>query len=197
MFIGSVVTLAGWEWSRLAGLKSFRLQLSYAFFVSIILFFLWCLPQVAPVIMLIGLLWWCMALFLVCRYPSSFVLFKNTINKLWIGLLILIPAWQGLIFLKLSDSPNSLILAVLSLVWIADIGAYFTGKSFGKTKLAPAISPGKSREGVLGGLLLCFLTELAVGIWYEWSLKKLIIATVIVVVVVMASILGDLVESMF
>ncbi|PAM32248.1 phosphatidate cytidylyltransferase, partial [Acinetobacter baumannii] len=68
--------------------------------------------------------------------------------KLVIGLLILLPAWQGLVEIKRYPIGNELILAVMVLVWGADIGAYFSGRAFGKRKLAPAVSPGKSWEGV-------------------------------------------------
>ncbi|KEZ72863.1 phosphatidate cytidylyltransferase, partial [Pseudomonas syringae pv. syringae FF5] len=72
--------------------------------------------------------------------------------KLVIGLLILLPAWQGLVLIKQWPLGNWLILSVMVLVWAADIGAYFSGKAFGKRKLAPKVSPGKSWEGVYGGV---------------------------------------------
>ena len=68
------------------------------------------------------------------------------------GLLILLPAWQGLVLLKQWPLANGLIIAVMVLVWGADIGAYFSGKAFGKRKLAPRVSPGRAGEGVYGGL---------------------------------------------
>jgi len=100
------------------------------------------------------------------------------------------------------------LLSVMALVWIADIGAYFAGKAFGKRKLAPTISPGKSWEGAIGGaiavLLIAALSIAAAGsaAWlqdtfayrlqarYGWAL-----ALPALLLMVAASVIGDLFES--
>jgi phosphatidate cytidylyltransferase len=83
------------------------------------------------------------------------------------------------------------------LVWGADIGAYFSGRAFGKRKLAPQVSPGKSWEGVYGGLLLCLLLTLALGIYQQWAVAQLLAGLFGTLVVVLISVVGDLNESMF
>jgi phosphatidate cytidylyltransferase len=90
-----------------------------------------------------------------------------------------------------------LILAVMVLVWGADIGAYFSGRRFGKRKLAPQVSPGKSWEGVFGGLLTTLLICVGVGIYREWSFFSMLLGMFGTVAVVMISVVGDLTESMF
>jgi phosphatidate cytidylyltransferase len=117
--------------------------------------------------------------------------------RLVIGLLILLPAWQGLMLFKQWPEANGLILAVMVLVWVADIGAYFSGRRFGKNKLAPQVSPGKSWEGVFGGLAASLLVTLAVGLTRDWSGSALLIAIAGAAVVVLISVVGDLTESMF
>jgi phosphatidate cytidylyltransferase len=92
---------------------------------------------------------------------------------------------------------NGLILAVMVLVWVADIGAYFSGRRFGKNKLAPQVSPGKSWEGVYGGLAASLLVTLVVGLSRDWSGSALLIALAGAAVVVLISVVGDLTESMF
>jgi phosphatidate cytidylyltransferase len=92
---------------------------------------------------------------------------------------------------------NWLILAVMVLVWGADIGAYFSGRRFGKRKLAPRVSPGKSWEGVFGGLLATLLICLLVGLYRGWSTLDLFLALAGTAVVVLVSVVGDLTESMF
>ena len=114
-----------------------------------------------------------------------------------IGLLILLPAWQGLILLKQWPQANALIIAVMVLVWGADIGAYFSGKTFGKRKLAPKVSPGKSWEGLYGGLAASLLITLLVGLQQGWSAGGLLLALAGAAVVVLISVVGDLTESMF
>jgi phosphatidate cytidylyltransferase len=101
------------------------------------------------------------------------------------------------------------LISAMALVWIADIGAYFSGKAFGKRKLAPSISPGKSWEGAIGGaiavVLLSALTVLlapSVG-WLQDTFVVYLQAkrgwglTVVILVVICAfSVIGDLFESM-
>ena len=113
------------------------------------------------------------------------------------GLAILLPSWQALILLKQWELGNWLILAVMILVWAADIGAYFSGKTFGKRKLAPQVSPGKSWEGLIGGLLTSLVITLVVGVYRGWSARELILALLGAALVVAISVIGDLTESMF
>lgn len=107
-----------------------------------------------------------------------------------IGLVVLLPTWLALVGMR-GISPW-LLLLVMATVWIADIAAYFAGRRFGKHKLAPQISPGKTWEGVLGawfavslyGVILCFSLSLT-----YWLIVGLLGITVL-------SIMGDLLESL-
>lgn len=85
----------------------------------------------------------------------------------------------------------------MALVWVADIGAYFSGKRFGKRKLAPHVSPGKSWEGLIGGLLLSLLLTVVVGLYRDWSFGEFLLALPAAALVVLISVVGDLTESMF
>ena len=88
-------------------------------------------------------------------------------------------------------------MAVMVLVWGADIGAYFSGRKFGKRKLAPKVSPGKSWEGVFGGLLLSLVITAAVGFMRGWSISEMFAALFGAAMIVLISVVGDLTESMF
>lgn len=197
LFIGAVVTLGAWEWARLAGFEAQPLRVAYAAAVAVLLGLLYMVPAVAPVLLVVAVLWWSAATFLVMTYPDSSRYWGGVPGRLLIGLLILLPAWQGLILLKQWPQANALIIAVMVLVWGADIGAYFSGKTFGKRKLAPKVSPGKSWEGLYGGLAASLLITLVVGLQQGWSAGGLLLALGGAAVVVLISVVGDLTESMF
>ena len=197
LFIGAVVTLGAWEWARLAGLEAQPQRVFYALVVAGLLYGAYLFPSVAPWLLGAAFLWWLLATLLVLSYPVSSRYWGGLPGKLLIGLLILLPAWQGLVQLKQWPQGNALIIAVMVLVWGADIGAYFTGKAFGRRKLAPQVSPGKSWEGFYGGLGTSLLLTLAVGLQQGWQYGALFLALAGAALVVAASVIGDLTESMF
>jgi phosphatidate cytidylyltransferase len=178
LFIGLIVTLGAWEWARLAGFTAQPIRVAYAAVGA-------------------SVLWWGVATYLVLTYPRSSEHWSSAACKLVIGLLILLPAWQGLVQIKQYPLGNWLIMAVMVLVWGADIGAYFSGRAFGKRKLAPQVSPGKSWEGVYGGLALSLLITAVVGFVRDWSFAQVLMGLIGAAVVVFISVVGDLTESMF
>jgi phosphatidate cytidylyltransferase len=92
-----------------------------------------------------------------------------------------------------SETGQALIIGVCLAVWTADTAAYFIGRSWGKRKLCPTISPGKSIEGLLGGLV--FAVPVAVLCWLQWGVLSLPAAIALAVICVLAGVLGDLSES--
>jgi phosphatidate cytidylyltransferase len=119
-----------------------------------------------------------------------------------LGLILLPATWFALVFLR--ELGLVFLLSTMALVWVADIGAYFVGKAFGKRKLAAQISPGKSIEGALGGLLLCygyallciFYLPFESTLFGAWAIRFGWVPTFLMVTVLTAfSIFGDLFES--
>lgn len=197
LFIGLVVTLGAWEWARLAGFAGQAIRVAFAAVVALMLFVMHILPGLAPWVLGASVLWWGVATYLVLTYPRSSEHWASAACKLAIGLLILLPAWQGLILIKQEPLGNWLIMAVMVLVWGADIGAYFSGRAFGKRKLAPQVSPGKSWEGVYGGLLLSLVITAIVGFARDWSFAQMLMGLFGAAIIVFISVVGDLTESMF
>jgi len=92
-----------------------------------------------------------------------------------------------------SEAGQALVIGACLAVWTADTAAYFVGRAWGKRKLCPAISPGKSIEGLLGGVL--FAVPVAVLCWVQWGVLSLPAAVALAVICVLAGVLGDLSES--
>ena len=134
---------------------------------------------------------------MLVSFPSSIGLWGGNLGKRVMGLVILIPAGLGLLVLKSLPQGNLLILSVMLLIWGADIGAYFFGRRFGKKKLAPRVSPGKSWAGLLGGLLTSLCIALGLAVYLNVPATPLVAVLCGAAVVVLFSVVGDLTESMF
>lgn len=200
--------IACWEWTDLSGFQSSSWRLVYcivsAGLMAALLYAAGLLgvhPQsgLSQVVLAVAAAWWLVALLGVITFPASGNWWGAPPVRAIIGLLVLIPAWFAFLYLREKTGGEWLILTMLALVAAADIGAYFSGTRFGRHKLAPAVSPGKSWEGVCGGILSSVI--LAVVVWYcarqQLSLDlSLGVWLAISVATVLASILGDLTESM-
>jgi phosphatidate cytidylyltransferase len=108
-----------------------------------------------------------------------------------LGLMLMGPLWLALICAKGADP--WLLLALLATIWIADSAAYFAGKNFGKHKLAPTISPGKTWEGVWGAMLA--VTLFGIILYFTFDVQTLAIFPALWIITVFG-VIGDLFESM-
>ncbi|WP_034928143.1 phosphatidate cytidylyltransferase [Candidatus Accumulibacter vicinus] len=124
------------------------------------------------------------------RWPLA-----NPVLALATGMVLLLPVWLALIQLR-QAGPLAL-LAIMAIVWLADIGAYFAGRSLGKHKLAPGISPGKTWEGAIGGAVAVLAYGLLMSSRMPDGLAgNLPLLLLVLVVLTAISILGDLFESL-
>lgn len=111
-----------------------------------------------------------------------------------LGLWVLVPLWLGLLWLHAADP--ALLLALLGLIWIADSAAYFAGRRYGKRRLAPVVSPGKTWAGCWAALLCAVLAGIAFGLGEGYRDATLVGFGMLCLVTVVASIVGDLFESL-
>jgi len=200
-----VAILAGaWEWSRLLLPEAGRTAWLYAFFCLMMILLLLGLQNINwqfGLLLLAVFFWFFIAPFILARGTS---LSLQKLRPLYVVLgLILLPAtWFALVFLR--ELGLIFLLTTIALVWIADIGAYFIGKAFGKHKLAIQISPGKSVEGAIGGLVLCyvyaflcvFYLPFESSLFGAWAIRFGWAPMFLMVTVLTAfSIFGDLFES--
>lgn len=197
LFIGAVIAVGAWEWAKLAGYEG-SVRFVYAGGIVILLGLAWFVPPMW--VLLAGSLWWLVSLILVVRYPAATDSWSPAWVRAAIGVFVLVPGWTGLLVLKSQADSNYLILLLFFLIWGADIGAYFAGRAFGVSKLAPQVSPGKSRAGLYGGLASALVITMVMTLWLgkpELVSPGGLIFVAGCMLVVLISVLGDLVVSMF
>jgi phosphatidate cytidylyltransferase len=202
VFTGAIICVGAWEWSNMAGLTRPAERLGYAALMGIVLA---ALSQVHAVALLwVALCWWVLCFILVRSYPDSSHYWRSRPVRALLGAFVLVPAWVGLNHLRTgtvefgSVSSSLLpILYVFLIVWVADIGAYFAGRAFGTTKLAPRVSPGKSWAGVWGGLASVALLAVIAGFLVNATGMEVLFLILASLATGLVSVLGDLLESMF
>ena len=208
IYIGAFFLLAlltaAWEWSRLLAPEAGRAAYLYALFCLAIILFLLGMQNVSwqfALLLLAVIFWLFIAPFILAK-GMNLSLTKLRPFYVVLGLIVLPATWFALVFLR--ELGLVFLLSTMALVWVADIGAYFVGKAFGKRKLAAQISPGKSIEGALGGLALCyayafictFFLPFESTLFGAWAIRFGWIPMLLMVTVLTTfSVFGDLFES--
>ncbi len=205
--LSAIAFLAGlWEWFKLAEIDD-SLARTVLLLVNLLLMvaLAWgsrtngggslVLFQLAVVL---GVIWWLLSCLWLKHY--GFASDHDTharMFKLGAGTLAVVPAWCALALLHASQpNGNRWLLVALAIVWAGDTGAYFVGRSFGRRKLAPRISPNKTVEGLLGGLVCALLAAAAFG-WYAGAtLQQQPALLGVALAAFLASVVGDLFESL-
>lgn len=194
--------IAAWEWAGLMGPGGTRLPVRAAFVASCAVAMLlgWFLRAYAFWVCAAAAVWWIFAIMLVRGYPGNFARSRPGLGAMWlIGLLLVVPTMLGLWMLHAMPNGPWRVFFLFFLIFAADTGAYLAGRNFGKRKLAPSVSPGKTVEGLIGGLLLCAAWAACAGpLVFQIDRPQQILMLVLVSLVVAAfSVLGDLAESLF
>ncbi len=201
-----VVAAGAWEWAPLAGLRGAPLQAAFALLVLAGCAAGWFLlplglharrADVQPVLG-VACLWWCFALLWVRAFPGSAMIWNARPLRALMGLMILVPAWVAAVYLLALPFGGALMVVLVLLVAASDIGAYFTGKRFGRHSLAPSVSPAKTWEGFWGGVAASVALGALVWTSLPARLDHLGLAAVVAVALITAltSVLGDLTVSM-
>lgn len=195
-----VVAASAWEWGRMCGIKDETVQTAFAAIVGLLALIILYLPYNVDAtrwIFLVGFLFWASVPAMFYLAPRLEPITSIREMLLLTGVFIFIVSVLAIQDLRsfMPAASSSLLFFAMSIVWLMDIGAYFSGRRFGSNKLAPAISPGKTWEGVYGGLAVTaavLLVVLIVAPWAPDNRLKLVIATLLAAG---ASVIGDLYES--
>lgn len=190
--ISAVLLVAFWEWLRFCKIETLLVQgLAFCVFVSLFLVLQLRILPVSMIVIATCLLW---VLCLCFTFTEKIEVLHKPVVKLLIGIWLLSTVGYLVIEFKYLDNGIYWILCCLVAIWAADIGAYFAGKRFGKTKLAPNISPGKTVEGLIGGLVFVLIIFIPILFWLFTPVQAILLL-ITVTITALISVGGDLFES--
>lgn len=187
--LGLLVLAGAWEWSGFLGLAATSGRISYvALIAAMMAAMTFVIPEQSELLLGAACVWWLAAFMWTFFFPTPIPAAVR-----WVcGALVLVPLFVALQVLYRLDP--LLLLFSLLIVWAADVGAYFVGRRFGRVKLAPSISPGKTWEGVFGGLIVVVILTV---VWAHFRDLGLAVLLPFCLGVAALSIVGDLTVSMF
>jgi phosphatidate cytidylyltransferase len=197
LFWGAIFLIGAWEWAGFGGLTRAAARAAYTLCIAVLLYAAWkWTDQRSNLLVLLGaaVAWWLAAFLWLMVAPSR--------HKPWLsllcGLAVLVPAFVALGRLQTTVDGFArgpvIVLWLAMMVCAADVGAYFAGRRFGRHKLAPHVSPGKTSEGAAGGLVAVALVAWAGALHFGLPVAALIAFGL---GIAMVSVIGDLTESMF
>ncbi len=191
-FFALLWLVGAWEWAGLCGWERGSRFLYTALAAAALLPALWVgvAPLASTLAAVLALLWWLTAFVIVLRFPVR----VPTWGIAFAGAPALIPSWLALFYLLSAPQGAALAFTSLVLVWAADVGAYCAGRTLGRVKLAPRVSPGKTWEGLAGGVALA-----AIAAWAAAAIIGLPPAPLVAIGIATAlvSVVGDLTISVF
>lgn len=198
LILGSFLVTGAWECSRLLGWTHPGGRVTYTLVLTVAAGAVWWWNDAAGLLaplLITGLLWWAAAAgFVVAaqrrRLGRGIGLAANPL----VGGLVLLPAWSAIVWLVYNDP--AMLLVLFLLIWTADAAAYFVGKRWGRRRLALHVSPGKTWEGVAGGLGFGCVVAVAASQWMVFSTAAQYGFIVTGLFTIVASVVGDLFVSM-
>ena len=199
-FLILIIMLSAWEWTKLMGLSKIGIRVAYCGLVLGLIGLGWQLQRNSIflwIILIFAGLYWCYVLIWLQRYTANPTARNSLLTWILSGCVILVAPWIALMTLRNeSNFGPYYVLFLLMLIWIADIGAYFVGRRWGRRKLAPVISPGKTWEGAAGAIIAAMFFSLIGIILFGLSVVHGLLFVCLCLLTVAFSIVGDLFESM-
>ena len=210
LITGVLVLIGAWEWGAFAALGT-KSRLAFVASLALSLLLLALALGVGPElrfdtdfalgISLLGTLFWGLMVAAIALYPRATKSWNDKSRISVMGMISLLCTWVGLVTLKAMLANGALVIMVIIMVAAVDVGAFFTGKWLGRRKLAPALSPNKTWEGVWGGVALNLAISLGFALLLDHYLRPFApidfaVFGALALLVAFFSVIGDLVESM-
>lgn len=187
--IALVILLGAWEWSAFLETQNDSIRYVFvAMIAALMASMIFVIPEQEMLLLQVACAWWFVAFVWILFFPTPIPKAVRWIS----GVLVLLPVFIAMV--SLYDRSSYFLLLALLIVWAADIGGYFCGKMLGRVKLAPSISPGKTWEGVVGGLAV--VSALAVA-WANFDDRPIAVVLPFFLALGAVSVVGDLTVSMF
>lgn len=199
VFIGVFLLLSAWEWGGLCGFSTTGKVIWTAALAAIaasIFLLEGALPDLRLLLSGAGSVLWMLAAVLIFRFPRGRAVWARMSVRTAVGVVTMIPAWSALTLLQARTGGPWLVLWTMVMVWGADIGAYFAGHAYGRFKLMPDVSPGKTLEGAAGGLMLALIVSVLLAALGAFGVAGVTVVLLVTALVVVASVFGDLLESL-
>jgi phosphatidate cytidylyltransferase len=203
--LGLIFLLGMWEWTRMAGVHGYPLRLLSLLGYAVLFALLWhvCKTPWWGLPVRAGLAWWLLALYWLAHHRFAAAPSRgHALLKLVAGAFVVVPAWCAVVVLHggmaepHAGYSHLWVLFFACIVVAADIGAFSAGRRWGRHKLAPVISPGKTREGVYGALVCSGIVGLVGGALLKVPLDRLPAIVALALLTVLFSVVGDLFESL-
>tara|TARA_R110002074_G_scaffold402342_1_gene608117 strand:+ start:56910 stop:57731 length:822 start_codon:yes stop_codon:yes gene_type:complete len=192
-----IVLIAAYEWAALSGIKK---PISQCFLALILLAIAFAVNALSSIFlqqfMSVSASFWLVLTLLIIALPSLLLTMKlNMSLMILLGMAVINMTFVSLYQLRFGfEQGPELLMYLLLLIWITDSGAYFAGRALGRHKLSPIISPGKSIEGVVGGLLSCLIFSFFAASYFAVDSPTFFMLTSLFVAFI--SVYGDLFESL-
>ena len=192
-FVLFIVLISGYEWARLAGVQSMALRVGFSIIITLSI---WAMEQFAAEYILwliyIAVLWWLSITYYLKLAKPKEANSDLKLDKLFVALIVLPAAAFAMQAIHSLEQGADWLFYALSLVWVADIGAYFSGKKFGKNKLAPHISPGKTKEGLIGAVVATSIYTLLASYYFSFGTERAVLLVLLSIILTIISVSGDL-----
>ena len=194
LVLALMVLQGAWEWSGFLRIEQTAIRVGYVALVAVLMATAWFAAldsEVLNLLLAAALGWWLVAFLWLSVMPGKVSAGAAALA----GLAVLVPAWVALGRLHLVEPAGpQWVIFLLVLVSLADVGAFFAGRHFGRLKLAPRVSPGKTWEGLFGGMCLAMIVSGIALLWFSVPAGPFL---ALCAAVVLISVIGDLTESLF